>query len=1541
MIRLNKINVRFISLFLVIATLFTSMPLSIIAAEIPFVEETKKEETDASPIGEDCAKVTLLHNGAEKSSVTIEKDKEETLSTFVTDIQPTGYVWQILIPDENVWVDIQGQSGTEIKVSYSLIGSMLNDSDRAYIRSKVLVGENSYYSDSVEIVISYNTEEEAEESATVLRSRRLAAAAEGDEGELETFSIVINYIFDNGGLAFEPYGASVAKGSDFVKSIPSPEVVGYDPFIRIGEEYVDARVLELNYTNITENITLTVIYEPAVVDFQIHHHLQDLYDDEYSLHADFITYGKGVTGSTVPDGLAMTEYELPGFTALAYEKLTVAADGSTVVEIRYNRNYYLVNFDMAGGYGTEPVYTRYGSLVGANTPIKHGYVFQGWELVSYGDEKPTAEQASMYDINSATINVPSANLTYRAIWKTQLTRYTLVFWKENIDDNKFSYWGSLDGLTAMSGSIVSGSDRISEVGGIDDEDCFTYNDSLTDKDVLIEGDGSTIINVYYTRNRYTITFKAPGLCSIPVGHTHTDDCYDMLCTKGHTHTADCIPELVCDIEVHESHTDECIICGYEEHIHGSSCCGYEEHQHTTACYNRNVIGTQSTPSGAPTGVEDGYIFAVRSGWRYNYYIYINGVWYRYSGSNVSSGDIVNTTCGKKNHEHGTSDCACTIEPHTHIESCYKDVLHTHNEKNCYEYSCGSDNHEHTEGCRILHCGIPERHSHSSTCTRSSSTNTVKIEYRKYQENIEHIWPITDDNGKIYNSGQRWSPSGSDTYSSVLVYIANMPGESFTLTLNESSNDTYTMNYYLEVLDGDPYDVTYNGKNYKLDTTIKANYNYLTEAEDFFNIHGFYKNGSSHKFTNGQIDINGGGTVNFYYGRIVDHHLEFNSNGIILSDKTVYGMPYGQKLTSYNFVPEYPESLEPGAFVFAGWYTSPGAYDGTEVNWDTITMDAGDVMLYAKWVPVSHTVKVYLDSSLSKQIGTDQLVYHGEFAKTPTETISNGNYIFQGWFYKDTSGSEVEEKAFVFTGIPVLEDMQIYAKWSSHVTVNYRINYVLKLTGEVIADPTIGSAIAGHNKTFYAKTEQDLYEGFRTGFYPLTSSHTVTMSAEADHEFTFEYVFVESMPYMVQYLDEEGNPVAEPQIREDNSLSVVTETFIKIPGMMPDAYQKRLVLSASGVDENGDNVFDSNVITFYYSSDSEHAYYKVIHYIENISGDGYREYRSEDAVGTINQDYTIQTISITGFSFNGEKTQINGIVTPTDQASVTARLTNDGLLIEMFYDRVDVEYTVKYLERGTNKVLYENKIGQGIFGEQVIEYAPGLTHLGYTLVGDSVQQIHLSANAANNVVSFYYQETIYSIKYQIVGSPEGATLSLTSENILAVSGSPTGSLPYITGGYHYVGWYLDEACSRPVPAEWIDEETKQITPVSDGVWLSNRTYYIKIDPDFTSLTINTLGCADVDEGQIFIFNVKGVTENCADINLTVTVVGNSSVVIEKLPVGTYSVTELEKWSYRYTPDSVERNISLAISPDTNIVTFSHVRSVTKWLDGNSNEKNNYN
>ncbi|MBO5479907.1 MAG: InlB B-repeat-containing protein [Clostridia bacterium] len=1473
--------------------------------------------------GENVSKITVLYNGASETSVRLDEDGKETLVGHITGTESTRRSWQILTPDGTQWVNISGKTQETLSVSYALVGSMLNEKNRAYVRCTLTDGDELYYSEPVEIVLSYRAGETiAEEKPSLMMfAASPYAATPMAEGEFKNYTIVINYIFDNGGLAFEPYGASVASGSDFKASIPSPTVVGYKPFRRIGDSYVEADTVELDYTNVTQDITINVIYEPAMVEFSVHHHLQSLVGDDYSLQADRITKGKGLTGSIVPDGLALTEDELPGFKALAYEKLEVAADGSTVVEIRYDRNYYLVQFDMLGGYGSEPIYTRYGAKVGVNNPIRHGYLFDGWELVSYGGQTPSTAQQSMYDINTAQITVPNANLVYRARWITQLTTYSMVFWGENIDDNKFSYWGHLENLQSMSGSFVNGEDRVDEIGR-DDLDHFTYNDVLTDKNVLVEGDGSTIVNVYYTRNRYTITFKAKGLCTIPEGHTHGEDCYTTVCMGGHVHDESCTPTLVCSEVEHTAHTQACVICGNEEHTHTSACCGITEHTHTKACWNN--VGNASTPNGAPTrNLEDGYIYRRI----FSYYIYIKGTWYAYNGWGASSGDIVDPTCGYEEHTHGSADCNCDKQEHSHIDTCYKDVLHAHDQNACYTYECGMKAHEHVDGCYVLECGIPTGHSHSNTCRSASSVNTVKLVTVKYQKSLNHIWPITDDNGVTYGDGERWKPTESSTYADVLVYISDMPGEDFTLTSESADHSPYTMNYYKEVLPGEPYTKTYNGKNFILDFTVKARYNYITKAEDFFDINGYEQWMSDPAFNGNQYEHGDEGCeVDFYYTRVVTAKLQFRSNGVILTDKTQTGIMYGASLKEYYFEPDYPATLEPNAFAFGGWYTSPGHYDGTEVDWDTVTMSAGDVMYYAKWAPVTHTVRVYLTNDLTQEIGTAQYIAHGELALAPTETVSNGNYIFQGWFYVDEDG---EQKPFLFNGIPVLHDLNVYALWSSHVSVNYTIHYVLFETQETIAPDTVGSAIAGHNKTFMAKAGTELNVGYQEGYYPLTNSHTVTMSAESDHEYTFEYVYVESMPYLVRYIDENGNPVAAQKEVVDNNLSVVTETFVKVDKMMPDAYQKRLVLAASGDDSDNDGIKDINVITFRYQSDEEHAYYRVVHYIQNIATNDYREYRSEETVGIIGTTYTVEPITLTGFAFNGALTKVNGVAAPVETAQVSAKLTGEGLLIEMYYDRVNVSYTVHYLENGTNKVLHTPKTEQSIFGAQVVEYAPGLTHKGYTLVGDNVKDLSLSMH--DNVINFYYQETIYSLKYQIVGMDGCGSLSIQSENIAAVTGTPNGSTPMVAAGYHFVGWYLDAACMQAVDESWVDENTLRLLPQTDGIWLSNATYYAKFDPDFTTLTITTLGAQDIDEDQAFIFRVQGASEDGKDVDITVTVIGNGSVTVSKLLIGEYTVTQLSSWSYRYQPDSESKTVALSVDATKNTVTFSEIRVQTKWLD----------
>ena len=139
---------------------------------------------------------------------------------------------------------------------------------------------------------------------------------------------------------------------------------------------------------------------------------------------------------------------------------------------------------------------------------------------------------------------------------------------------------------------------------------------------------------------------------------------------------------------------------------------------------------------------------------------------------------------------------------------------------------------------------------------------------------------------------------------------------------------------------------------------------------------------------------------------------------------------------------------------------------------------------------------------------------------------------------------------------------------------------------------------------------------------------------------------------------------------------------------------------------------------------------------------------------------------------------------------------------------------------------------------------------------------------------------------------------------------------------------------------IDNPLANDTPTSSEPWLKDQTFYVKVDPDFTTLSITTVGCADVDNGQVFIFNVKNVSALDEDVNLTVTVVGNGTITIDRLRPGEYVVTELTDWSYRYTPDSTEKSITLSVT-QANTLTFSQIRTVTHWLDGNASAKNDFN
>ena len=1237
-----------------------------------------------------------------------------------------AYQWQIRAA-KNVWANILGSDTQTLELSYPMVASALSEKNTVQIRCRLTSAETgeATFSDAVTVEVTAATAVDTPASADaaaapVLRSPAKAAAAANDA--YSTYTIIIKYQFANGTQAANPWSATVATGSTYTQDVTSPTVVGYTP---------DQPVVHVDSSKAKEYI---VTYQPAEVEFTVKHYQQNVDDDNYTL---LETETKnGYTESPVGDKLATT-YE--GFYSLLYDTTTkIAADGSTVVEIYYDRYYYLMNFDLDGGYGVEPIYARYGAPINVGTPTKPGYSFNGWNP-------------------KLPVTMPAENTTHKATWNAGTTSYTVVYWYENANDDGYSYVADQKITNVAPGTSVR-SDTYKDANfNNKDAKHFTYNANKTET-VTVAGDGSTILNVYFTRNTYTLTFK--------------DGQKTLTCTK-------------------------------TEHKHSDSCCKY-----------------------GGTGLDH---------------------WY-----------------------HRDSCCKLGLSEHTHSNGCYK---------------------------------------------TSDLTITAK-----YQADIHENFPIKDGEETIW-----WRvPSGTETYveGNELGSIDVMPGENITFSNAGSTKATWLW-YYVEVLDGQGGDKTYSNKDFKLYKKINCDgTSYLTYKEEFHAIKGFTQWKSDPTFgSNGKANQK---DDNYFYYTRNSYNLQFyNYNGYVNGKDA--SVQYEAPLNSYEFKPDYPANLEENAYEFAGWYTTAGCYAGSKVNWATATMPASDVTLYAKWVPITHTVKTYQTendlSNVGSELGT-WTVSHGKTVENPPENPSKGEYTFVGWFYKDADGTE---HAFDFS-MPVTKDLNLYAKWSVNTLVSYTIKYAVRNedgTLTYIADDTKGSALALTTKTFEAKTGTQLKEGYQSGYFPTTSSHSITMDIDdpAKNEYTFVYVPKAEVEYTVKYL-EKGT---ETQLANPKTVTtrdaVVTETFKQISGYAPDAYQKRLVLAA-----------ENNEIIFWYVKDDTHAPVQIIHWTQNIAGDGYTEYQSSTNLnGEIGQTYSEASLTIAGFTYNeNPKHPVDGY-----PAKASGELTASGLVLNLYYDRIKYPYEFRFLEQGTNKQLAAPAKGTARYQAQVTQKAETIP--GYTLVSAENQAINIAIEdpadvAKKNVKTFYYQEQTVDIKYVAVGF--GTLDNVQDSNVKVLSGTVQGSTPTANEGYKFVGWFEDAACTKAVNQTWVGTGSK-LTPqksvkYGDKDGYGAKTYYAKFERDVFDLTIEKKAASDsnIDRNQTFVFRVQG-----EGVDMQVVITGTNNQVIKNLPVGDYTITEDTNWSWKYTPvggSATQELKSDSIHDGAATVTFENKNNGTNWL-----------
>lgn len=661
-------------------------------------------------------------------------------------------------------------------------------------------------------------------------------------------------------------------------------------------------------------------------------------------------------------------------------------------------------------------------------------------------------------------------------------------------------------------------------------------------------------------------------------------------------------------------------------------------------------------------------------------------------------------------------------------------------------------------------------------------------------------------------GSLWSTeySGAGPWTS---FLQIMPEENRTYYCQETSNTAQSAYYYTEGLDG----------KYVLKHTVVAysGSNLTITAEDFYPMEGFtYDHGTDGD--GNPLPSNPGKAgkwsgAKFYYKRNSYDLVFISNNTEVKTSKVKFEAALGTS-GGESFVPAYPSNFEPNAFEFAGWYQDP---EGVKpVDWNA-KMPAASVTVYAKWAPKTHTVKTFLTKEKIEEndpIDTWDNVPHGTAVTNTPADPQNGSYVFVGWFYMDGN----VEKAFDFS-MPVVKDLNLYAKWSSNTLVTYTIYY--KSGDTEIAEPTTGSALAGTTLTFEAKTGDELNEDYQSGYFPNTGSHSLTMDINGNNEFTFVYVEKEKVNYTVRYLEKGTEKVLHEEKTAETSNAIITEKFVQISGYAPDAYQKRLVLSATEAE---------NVITFWYTKDEHHAPVQIVHWTQNIAGEGYTEYQSSTNLnGEIGQTYMGTPLTIPGFTYNAEKSNASG------------ELTAEGLELNLYYDRVKYSYTVRYVDAADNNKDIDpeaNVTGEGLFGAQVIGSQKEFN--GYMPADNEPKQKSIIIGTGTNEIIFYYYPCYYISHVQ--------SGSLNNTDTIRLTDSKANLTAAVTPGYLYGGTFDDEKCETVY--NFGQENAINFTPVKGKkyyIWEVNKNYlkpraYVvsrhdpNAAPDANGSTLNVVG-----------------------------------------------------------------------------------------------------
>lgn len=1280
--------------------------------------------------------------------------------------------------------------------------------------------------------------------------------------------IRIQYLVEGGGKVFNDYSVSLVAGDDYSADVPSPTFSGYEPYILKDGEYVSAEKVHLSYDNLQSDQEITVIYRAAKSPYTVRYFLQNISNDNYTENGSMTFRGEALTGEYPQEE---AEKKIEGFTPLFHEPDTVAADGSTEFLVYYDRNYYQYSFDCNGGYGTDSIYARYGTNLVVPNPTKHGYVFVGWDR----------EENGIYDgiVDNLPSSIQAKNEVYKAIWEPVETTVRVVYWLEDPDEpGKYNYLTERPAIKRISGTEIN-IDRIegklpgsvavhtlpNNFEGADKARFYEYDHDATAEGIaqmpLVEGDGSTVVSIYYKRKEYTLKFYY-ARSKVEDGETK------YYVVGGSTYG---FSTLKTD--------DDRTLFNNIENYDGVNNVNWGEvaelPPYDKTAYNYTPGQDKFTDD---NGVEYTY-----------YYISFTAKY----GQNIEN-------------EWPFGSTEKPVMQHVQIAETEK---RSSGWQGKWAVFSGWNPEYYVKYCR-------------DEAATSNPNYTIKGDYIRLDESLLYDvnkFPDIEDSSEILFLAF-WENGANVSWNIPKLFVYNLYIEVLNGAV-EQPGQTFVEREY--DYDGDGKTET---KRFYLYKTYRTCDDSSVEKQTATPLLGFtYRFREWQTCEVKQIYYKEGYSIDFFYTRN-SYRLRRTryDNSVYAEDSVQRGAP----IKDYLAAPSYPDTLEPDAYVFDGWYRSPVKIE--HVNEEAV-MPSADMSIYAKWVPKKHSVTFsktiedmqngnYISINGDNHVTVD---HNTEIYSQDIPDVTWEGYEFKGWFYLDSKGAIC---AFDPHTMPVTEDLNLFGQWKSPIIAKYTVHYVSD--GKQIADDTEGHTFVGNTKTFTAKAEKDLYTDFKLGYFPKVNSKSMVIKP-SDNVMTIEYKYIGSVDYTVKYVDSSTGKELLPSTTKSTEHSVITEQFKFIENYVADAFYKKLVLTTDS---------SQNVVTFYYvktEDGKKKINYAVKHFTEELDGT-YSEYSEEDLIANQGDDITAKPLSITGFVYNKDKTQLENSGMTVSDSGVSWTLS-EPIVVNIYYQRKEANVRIHFVEYGNQKNVLQDPIDlYAPYGKtESYTAVESITKdkIQYTIVGSRTRSITFreGLDGATHIY-IYYQSKNILVNYQAVcryPGMTGGTVSPMSE--IVTSGiNAAGSVPLADEHCDFVGWYEDEACTTPVNSDWVNAGNRLVPKAADST-----IYYALFEPVTATLKITKSGVEGSDQNQSFLFEVKGNSS----VDLTVSITGNGSVTITDLPRGEYTVTEITEWSWRYDAEG-DKSKPITLTGDSGEVTFENKRNDKKWLGGESQKDNRF-